>query len=125
MKFEAGLDIYSQQTLDIHKLRKKGMSKVVSVRKQIVTGGLNSPLIHPIIHIWRCIMRTNIVLNDLLVKEAFAYAHVNTKKDLIELALSEFVENHRRRDVRELRGHIKLDPTYNYKVLRTEGEQEK
>ncbi len=70
-------------------------------------------------------MRTNIVLNDLLVKEAFAYAHVSTKKDLIELALSEFVENHRRRDIRELRGHIKLDPAYDYKTLRTEGEQEK
>lgn len=70
-------------------------------------------------------VRTNIVLNDQLVKEAFTYAQVDTKKDLIELALSEFVENHRRRDVRELRGHIKLDTTYDYKALRTEGKEGK
>ncbi len=70
-------------------------------------------------------MRTNIVLNDQLVKEAFTYAQVDTKKALIELALTEFVENHRRRDVRELRGQVKLDSTYDYKVLRTEGEKGK
>lgn len=70
-------------------------------------------------------MRTNIVLNDKLVNEAFTYAQVSTKKALIELALTEFVENHRRRDVRELRGQIKLDSAYDYKALRTESKQEK
>jgi Arc/MetJ family transcription regulator len=68
-------------------------------------------------------VRTNIVLNDQLVKEAFAYAQVSTKKALIELALTEFVENHRRRDVRELRGHVKLDAAYDYKALRSEGDE--
>ncbi len=63
-------------------------------------------------------MRTNIVLNDELVKEAFRYAHVKTKKQLIELTLQEFIENHRRCDVRELRNKIKLDPTYDYKKPR-------
>ncbi len=64
-------------------------------------------------------MRTNIVLNDNLVKEAFLYTQVETKRELVELALREFVENHQRRDIRELRGKIKLDPHYNYKEQRT------
>jgi len=41
-------------------------------------------------------MRTNIVLNDDLVKEAFRYAqNVTTKKALVEIALREFVRNHK------------------------------
>jgi len=41
-------------------------------------------------------MRTNIVLDDVLVKEAFKYASVTTKRELINLALKEFVANHGR-----------------------------
>lgn len=66
------------------------------------------------------LMRTNIVLDDKLVKEAFKYAEVSTKRELVELALREFVQNHRRRDVRELRNKITLDPHYDYKKMRKE-----
>ena len=55
-------------------------------------------------------MRTNIVLDGELVDEAFRYAGVKTKRELVDLALREFVESHRRRDVRELRGRVRLDP---------------
>ena len=65
-------------------------------------------------------MRTNIVLNDKLVQEAFRYAAVATKRELIDLALREFVQNHRRMDVRELVGKVKLRSDYDYKKLRTE-----
>jgi predicted nucleic acid-binding protein len=51
-------------------------------------------------------MRTNIELNDKLLKEAFKYSQVETKRELIEIALKEFVENHKRRDVRDLIGKI-------------------
>ena len=67
-------------------------------------------------------MRTNIVLNDQLVKEAFKYARVNSKRELIDLALQEFVENHRRHDVRELQGKIAIREDYDYKSLRQEEE---
>jgi Arc/MetJ family transcription regulator len=63
-------------------------------------------------------MRTNIVLNDQLMQEAFLYAPVTTKRELIDMALREFVENHKRRDVRELRGKVKIAADYDYKVLR-------
>lgn len=63
-------------------------------------------------------MRTNIVLNDKLVKEAFKFTDVSTKRELIELALKEFVQNHRRQDIRELRGKVKIRKDYDYKKLR-------
>ncbi|CAN5674406.1 hypothetical protein BH20ACT10_BH20ACT10_25390 [soil metagenome] len=74
-------------------------------------------------------MRTNIVLDDELVEEAFGYAGVKTKRELVDLALREFVNNHRRRDIRELRdrkrrdmrelrGKILMDPKYGHKKLR-------
>jgi len=63
-------------------------------------------------------MRTNIVMDDELVNEAFRYANVKTKRELVDLALREFVENHRRKDVRELRGKITFHPGYDYKRLR-------
>lgn len=43
----------------------------------------------------RCAMRTNIELDATLIEEAFRYADVTTKKDLVHLALREFVERHR------------------------------
>lgn len=68
-------------------------------------------------------MRTNIVLDEKLVKEAFRYAHVSTKKELIDLALREYVENHRRKDIRDLRGKVKIDDKYNYKSSRSRAER--
>lgn len=68
-------------------------------------------------------MRTNIVLDDRLVKEAFHYAKVSTKRELIDLALREFIANHRRRDVRALPGKVKLRQDYNYKLLRKEKDK--
>lgn len=65
-------------------------------------------------------MRTNIVLEDSLVKEAFKYSTVKTKRELINLALLEFVDNHRRKDVRELRGVVKISDDYDHKALRTD-----
>ncbi len=63
-------------------------------------------------------MRTNIVLDDELVEEAFRHSDAKTKRELVDQALREFVENHRRRDVRELRGKISFHPGYDYKALR-------
>ncbi|MGH8718042.1 MAG: type II toxin-antitoxin system VapB family antitoxin [Burkholderiales bacterium] len=65
-------------------------------------------------------MRTNVVLDDELVEEAFRYAPVKTKRELVDLALREFISNRRRRDVRELRGNVKIRRDYDHKKLRTE-----
>jgi Arc/MetJ family transcription regulator len=71
------------------------------------------------IHIRRCIaMRTDIVLDDELVEEAFRHSNAKTKRELVDLALREFVANRKRKDVRELRGKITFHPGYDYKKLR-------
>lgn len=63
-------------------------------------------------------MRTNIVMDDELVEEAFRYAGVRTKRELVDLALREFVESRKRLDVRELRGKVELHLDYDHKALR-------
>ncbi|HAH62273.1 MAG TPA: DUF2191 domain-containing protein, partial [Treponema sp.] len=55
-------------------------------------------------------MRTNIVLDDTLVDEAFKYAEtIHTKKDLIEVALKEFVRARKMKNIRDLKGKIAFD----------------
>ncbi len=63
-------------------------------------------------------MRTNIVLDDELVEEAFKHLGAQTKRELVDMAFREFVENQRRKDIRELRGKISFHPGYDYKKLR-------
>jgi len=63
-------------------------------------------------------MRTNIVLDDDLVKRAFRYSRSKTKKDLVHEALEEFINNHRKKDPRMLLGKIAIDPDYDYKAAR-------
>lgn len=63
-------------------------------------------------------MRTNIVLNDRLIESAFRYTKVETKRELVELALREFVENHQRQNLLKLRGKVKIISHYDYKTMR-------
>ena len=64
-------------------------------------------------------MRTNIMLNDELVNEAFQYSQtISTKRELIETALNEYVNNRKRKNIRELRGKIKFRDDYDYKKMR-------
>jgi len=63
-------------------------------------------------------MRTNIVLDEKLVKEAFKYSRAKTKKELIAIALKDFVENRRRLNVLDLKGKIGFAAGYIHKSLR-------
>ena len=65
-------------------------------------------------------MRTNIVLDEELIKEGFKYSRAETKKGLIQEALEEFIRNHSRRDLRELKGKIKFHDDYDHKELRND-----
>ena len=67
----------------------------------------------------RCVVRTNIVLNDALVEEAFKYSvDIRTKKELVETALKEYVQNRKIKDLRELKGKIVFFENYDYKKMR-------
>ena len=64
-------------------------------------------------------MRTNVVLNDELVDEAFKYSKIiATKRELIEVALKEYVNSRKRKNIKELRGKIKFRENYDYKAMR-------
>lgn len=64
-------------------------------------------------------MRTNIVLNDELVKKAFIVAPmIKTKKDLIDIALKEFIETRNTQRLSELRGLDLFAEDYDYKDMR-------
>ena len=63
-------------------------------------------------------MRTNIVINDQLLQEAFKYTNVKTKKEIINLALKEFVENAKKLSLLDLKGKISFDENYDYKAIR-------
>ncbi len=63
-------------------------------------------------------MRTNIVLNDELVNEGLKLSGLKTKRELVSVALTEFVQALKCKDLRDLRGSRGLDPDYDYKKLR-------
>ncbi len=63
-------------------------------------------------------MRTNIVIDDILLAEAFKYTDLKTKKDVIHLALQELVDNHKKLSLLDLKGSISLADDYDYKKMR-------
>jgi len=65
-------------------------------------------------------MRTNIVLDDDLVGEAFKYSLAKTKRDLVRQALQEFVESRKRLNLLDLKGKIAFADGYDHKALREE-----
>lgn len=64
-------------------------------------------------------MRTNIVLNDALVKEAARLTGIKTKRELVNEALRQLVLAKRRKRLAELRGRIAFAEGYDYKASRS------
>jgi len=64
-------------------------------------------------------MRTNVVLDDKLVDEAFKYSQtISTKRELIEAALKEYVDARKRKNIKDLKGKIAFNEDYDYKAMR-------
>ena len=66
-------------------------------------------------------MRTNIVIDDALLEEAFSVSRARTKKDLVHEALRELIRIKRRKDMAELAGSIEFHEGYDHKKLRKLG----
>jgi len=77
----------------------------------VIVGGL--------IHIQRCIVRTNIVLDDKLVKEAMRLANVRTVREVVAVALRRFVRSGRQRKLLDLYGTGGVRKGYDYKRARS------
>jgi Arc/MetJ family transcription regulator len=63
-------------------------------------------------------MRTNIVIDDELLNEAFSVSNAKTKKDLIHEALKELIRLKKRKNLTDLAGSIKFYKNYDHKELR-------
>lgn len=63
-------------------------------------------------------MRTNIFIDDELIKKAMFIASVSTKKDVVAIALQEFVDRHTRKNLADLYGKIEFADDYDYKAMR-------
>lgn len=63
-------------------------------------------------------MRTNIVIDESLLKEAFSVSRAKTKKDLVHEALTELIRLRKCRDLTELAGKIDFYEGYDHKKLR-------
>lgn len=63
-------------------------------------------------------MRTNIVIDDALMQRAMEISGLKTKKEVVEIAITEFVARRTRKDLKELRGKILFADDYDYKAAR-------
>ena len=63
-------------------------------------------------------MRTNIDIDDKLLKEAFLVSNAKTKKDLVHEALTEYIRLKKRKDLTELAGAIGFHKNFDHKKLR-------
>lgn len=66
-------------------------------------------------------MRTNIVLDDKLVRAAMKFSGAKTKREVVDLALKRLVEDQKSRSVRilELAGDACIDPEYDVRAVRS------
>jgi Arc/MetJ family transcription regulator len=64
-------------------------------------------------------MRTNIVLDDKVMVEATKITGKRTKREVIDIALREFVQNHTRKNLSDLVGTIEFFDGYDYKAMRS------
>lgn len=66
-------------------------------------------------------MRTNVVLDEALLKKAFQCSKAKTKKELIHEALEELIASRQKLDLRDLKGKITFRKNYDYKKMRRAG----
>ena len=64
-------------------------------------------------------MRTNIVLDGKLVKQAMQLAKVRTMREAVDIALHRFVQTSKQRDLLELRGTGGVRKNHDYKRARS------
>lgn len=63
-------------------------------------------------------MKTNIDLNEQLVKQGFAITGLRTKKELVNFALAELVKRNSQKDLLELAGEIEFVDGFSTDIVR-------
>lgn len=62
--------------------------------------------------------RTNIVIDDKLVKRAMKLGGVRTKREAVDIALRDFVQARSQKNILDLVGKGLIDPDYDVRVAR-------
>lgn len=60
-------------------------------------------------------MATNLAIDEELLRAALEVSGLKTKKDTVNLALKEFVNGRKQREILDLFGKMNPDPDYDYK----------
>lgn len=63
-------------------------------------------------------MSTNLAIDDNLLEIALEVGGLKTKKDTVNLALKEFIEKRKQKEIIALFGRFSPDPEYDYKKNR-------
>ena len=64
-------------------------------------------------------MRTNIVIDDKLIREAMKLANVKTKREAVDVALRRFVQSGKQRKLLDLFGTGGIRKNYDYRRMRS------
>ncbi len=64
-------------------------------------------------------MQTEVLLDSAIIEEALAYSNnITNQTSVIELALQEFITKRKIKSLKDIKGKIKFDESYNYKEMR-------
>ena len=63
-------------------------------------------------------MRTNIVIDDELMNEAISLTGIRTKRELVDLAIKELVQNRKKKDLFKLAGQMEFSDDFDHKEVR-------
>jgi Arc/MetJ family transcription regulator len=63
-------------------------------------------------------MNTNIFIDNELITQAINLSELKTKKDVVDVALREYVAKRKRKNLAELKGKIEFADGYDYKEMR-------
>ncbi len=63
-------------------------------------------------------MRTNIILDDKLIKEASSLTGVTVKRELVDIALRELIRSKRKKNLFDLAGQLEFAEDYDHKTMR-------
>lgn len=63
-------------------------------------------------------MQVTLNLDESLLNEAFQLTNLTNQEELVNLALQEFVQSRRKKNLLELTGQIQFASDFDYKALR-------
>jgi Arc/MetJ family transcription regulator len=63
-------------------------------------------------------MQVNLNLDEALINEALQLTKLNTQDELLNLALREFVQSRRKKNLLDLARQIQFTPDFDHKALR-------